>query len=260
MDYAKEAEFAVALAREAGKIMRDNFVAGTSKEWKEDGTPVTVTDTAINSLVIERVQAAFPEHSVLGEEESHNLGKEMVWVCDPVDGTMAFSHGLPISTFSLALVQDGKPVVGVVYDPFMDRLFSAELAKGAYLNGHRIHVSSGELEHALIDVEGFPSTHPVVRTGSEFANALYARGAKVVNLWSAILPTALVASGEFAATVFNVNKPEDAAAIKVIVEEAGGKVTDLFGKEQRYDQPTKGFIASNGIIHEELVDIVARAA
>lgn len=259
MDYSEEIQFAVELAREAGSIMRNNFVAGMVKEWKSDGTPVTVTDTTINSLVIERVKAAFPDHSVRGEEESYNLGQSMVWVCDPVDGTMAFSHGLPISTFSLALVYDGKPVLGVVYDPFMDRMFRAVSGKGAYLNDKQVHVSDATMETALIDIEGFPSTHPVLDIGEEYGNALAGKGAKVMHLWSVILPTSLVASGEFAATVFNVEKPEDAAAIRVIVEEAGGKVTDLFGNDQRYDQPIKGFIASNGVLHGELVRLIAES-
>jgi fructose-1,6-bisphosphatase/inositol monophosphatase family enzyme len=258
VNYSQELEFAKTLAREAGKVMYDNFVSGMTKEWKADGTPVTVTDTTINSLVIDRVKEAFPEHSVHGEEEDYNLGSSTVWVCDPVDGTMAFSHGLPISTFSLALVVDGQPVIGVVYDPFMTRLFSAAKGHGAYLNDANIHVSEMTMDHAVIDVEGFPSTHPVLPLGTEFNAALYAAGAKVVSLWSVILPSALIASGEIAATVFNVNKPEDGAAIKVIVEEAGGKVTDLFGEEQRYDQPVKGFVASNGVVHEEILGIIAK--
>jgi fructose-1,6-bisphosphatase/inositol monophosphatase family enzyme len=255
--YEAELAFAKKLATQCGAIMRDLFTAGLAREWKEDGTPLTVADTRINALVIESVRQAFPEHGVLGEEESSNIGAQMLWVCDPVDGTMPFSHGLPISTFSLALVEDGVPRLGVVYDPFMDRLFWAAQGRGAFLNGKRLQVSGqATLQNALIDTEGFPSVSPVLPLTKAFEGVLHAQGAKTVSLWSAILPTALIAAGQFTAALFNVNKPEDPAAVKVIVEEAGGKVTDLFGNEQRYDGKTKGYIASNGHVHGQLVDLI----
>src|SRR3990167_10128728 len=100
--------FAKELAKEAGEIMSLSFANGTSREWKEDRTPVTEADTKINSLVIERIKAKYPDNGVWGEEESHNLGVQMTWVCDPVDRTMPFSHGLPISTFALSLARDGR--------------------------------------------------------------------------------------------------------------------------------------------------------
>lgn len=134
-------EFAKKLAYEAGDIMREYFQT-TDMVWKSDNTPVTQADTEINSRVIERIAAAYPEHSVIGEEESAvREGARYTWACDPVDGTMPYSHGLPISTFSLALCEDGKPVVGVVYDPFMDRLFWASVGGGAFCNDEAIHVN-----------------------------------------------------------------------------------------------------------------------
>ncbi|MDB5160652.1 MAG: Inositol-phosphate phosphatase [Candidatus Saccharibacteria bacterium] len=252
-------EFAKDLAKEAGSIMYENFLTNPAKEWKEDRTPLTFTDTQINRLVIERISASFPDHSVLGEEESHNLGGEMTWVCDPVDGTMAFSHGLPISTFSLALTRAGKPIVGVVYDPYIKRLFWASKGEGAFLNGDQIHVSQSEsLENTLIDLEAIgESGQPVIKLKPDFLPALTALGANSTRLWSVILPSVLVASGQFSATLFVHTKPEDGASIKIIVEEAGGKVTDLFGREQRYDQPTNGFLASNGKIHQQLLNLIA---
>jgi fructose-1,6-bisphosphatase/inositol monophosphatase family enzyme len=258
VNYEKELAFAKALAREAGAIMHQNFVAGSTREWKGDSTPITVTDTTINTLVIQKVTKVFPEHNVIGEEENNDVGGDFTWVCDPVDGTMPFSHAVPISTFSLALTLEGKPVLGVVYDPFMDRMFYAVERQGAFLNDEPIYVSDNGLTHGLIDLEGFPSSKPVVQAGGEFAEKLHEKGASTMRLWSVILPSALVAAGQFTATIFNVTKPEDGAAIKVIVEEAGGKVTDLFGNEQRYDQNVKGFIASNGVVHQEIVDLLAK--
>ena len=112
------------------------------------------------------------------------------------------------------------------------------------------------MTNALINIDGFPSVRPVINIGGEIIDRLFEKGAKVTSLWSAILPSCLVATGDYSAVVFNVPFPQDPAAIKVIVEEAGGKVTDLFGNDQRYDRPTKGFIASNGQIHDELVQTI----
>src|SRR4030042_6237309 len=104
-------DFAIAIAKEAGEIIRKNFTLGMKKEWKGDEGPVTETDYRINTILVERVQKELSQYGVLGEEESYNEKAANLWVCDPVDGTIAFSHGIPISTFSLALVQGGEPVL-----------------------------------------------------------------------------------------------------------------------------------------------------
>lgn len=257
MAYEKEMELAKQVAHEAGQIIRKNFSLASKREWKADNTPVTATDVTVNKLVIERIAAEYPDHSVLGEEESVQNESEYTWVCDPVDGTMPFSHGVQISTFSLALTKNGKPYLGVIYDPFMDRLFYATIGSGAFMNGDPIHVSGNEdLHNALINAEGFPGSTVVINSRHSIQPLLVEAGAKATNYWSVILPTALVAAGQFTGVIFNVTKPEDGAAAKVIVEEAGGKMTDMFGDEQRYDRPTKGYIASNGKTHQQLLDIV----
>jgi myo-inositol-1(or 4)-monophosphatase len=254
-------EFAKKLALEAGDIMRKYFLI-TDTTWKPDDTPLTQADTEINSLVIRRINDLYPSHSILGEEESDIKDSRYVWVCDPVDGTMPYSHGLPISTFSLALCDDGVPQVGVVYDPFMKRLFWASVGGGAYCNNGRIQVNQQHLKDALIDVEVGQNASPndAITLGSGFRGLLEDAGVKHTGLWSCILPTCLVANGNFGAVVQNGKAPHDIAASKVIVEEAGGIVTNIVGNDQRYDQPTKGFIASNGVIHEELVKLVEEAS
>src|SRR3989339_1842896 len=150
----KEKEFALLMAKKAGKIIKKNFAMGMEKEWKSDNTPVTVTDKAVNSLLIKESKRYFPKYGILGEEENSIVGNEEYhWVCDPIDGTIPFSHGIPTCVFSLALVKDGVPVVAVVYDPFMDRLFTAEKGNGAKLNGKTIHVSPAKtLKNAVVGV------------------------------------------------------------------------------------------------------------
>lgn len=250
-------EFAKGLACEAGEVMRTHFLQSET-DWKKDQTPLTIADTSINRMVIERVAQKFPGHSVLGEEESSKKDSPYAWVCDPVDGTLPYSHGLPIATFSLALCENGVPIIGVVYDPFMDRLFYASSGDGAYCNDRRLKVSSGGLDRAVIDIEGLggPAPTPVVSLTNSFRDDLIERGVKPVQLWSSILPSVLVASGQFTAVIMNGSTIQDGAAVKVIVEEAGGVVTDMYGNDQRYDEPARGFIASNGIVHDELVALI----
>jgi myo-inositol-1(or 4)-monophosphatase len=246
--------FAEGLAREAGKIMRENFTLGMKKEWKSDNTPLTVTDTAINQLVIETISKAYPTHSVIGEEASNLKESEYAWVCDPVDGTIPFSHGFPTFAFSLALTKNGESIVGVMYDPIMDRLISAEKGKGAYLNGKKISVSSEK----TITKQSFVELNTDDRMTSLRAY-LHAKECYVPCLYSCVYAAMLVATGEFVAAIYPFDKTWDAAAVKIVIEEAGGKVTDLDGNDQRYDGKVNGFVASNGHVHDELISALARS-
>ncbi len=246
--------FAIDLAKKAGANIRKNFVLGMKKEWKQDGSPLTVTDTMNNDLVIRSVKERFPDHGIITEEASEVKGNgEYVWVCDPVDGTIPFSHGIPISCFSISLVRDGRPVIGVIFDPFMDRLFVGEERHGATLNGKQIHVSSSSsLKNTYLAIGSSVDLIPII-------GPLQSHGAGVLRLGVIVYPGALVASGELVATIFSGIKPWDTAALKIIVEEAGGKVTDLFGGEQRYDRDVQGHLATNGFVHEEILEIIRKA-
>ena len=248
-------EFAIDLARKAGALMKQSFTLGMKKQWKADDSPVTETDLAINRMLIEAVQKHFPTHGVLAEEESAPVaGAEDVWVCDPVDGTIAFSHGTPTFVYSLALVHKGQSILGVVYDPILDRMVVAEHGKGAELNGEPIHVSPARSMKSIPIGVGWWMGG--IRNLGRLETELVQRGAYAMRLGSITYMGMLVALGEFAGTFFTGPDAHDTAALKVIIEEAGGKVTDLFGNEQRYDKPIRGHIASNGILHDELVALV----
>jgi len=250
--------FAKDLAEKAGEIMRKNFMLGMTKEWKQDNTPLTVTDTAINELVIQGVKAKFPDHGVLGEEDSFATDKEMLWVVDPVDGTMPFSHGVPASTFSLALVKNGQPIVAAVEEPFIGRTYWATKGGGAFVNGDKLRVNDQEQlgPQVFIDIDarfvldGFDSL-AVMRE-------LAASDVRVSKSFSVVYYSLPVVSGNYAACVAFIEYPWDGAAISLIATEAGGKVTDLHGKERRWDEPGSGFIVSNGRIHDTLLDILKR--
>ena len=249
--------FAFGLAKKAGQIIKTNFTLWMGKQWKSDNTPVTETDLVINKLVIDSVKKEFPYHSILAEEGSDFSDQsEFVWVCDPVDGTIPFSHGIPTCVFSLGLVRSGEAVLGIVYDPFMERLFFAEKGNGSFLNDKRLSVSPATgWKSQLVGVSVWKNLRI---NSSAIGEELVERGAHVINVGSITYMGALLASGELAATVFQGNKPPDTAALKVIVEEAGGRVTDLFGNEQRYDRDINGHTITNGILHKELVEMVSK--
>jgi len=245
--------FVIDLAERAGEIMRANFSLGMKKDWKADNTPLTITDTTINKMVIDEVKKNFPDHALLGEEESNMNTSEYVWVCDPIDGTIPFSHGYPTFMFSLALTHNGESILGVLYDPMLKRMFYAEKGKGAFLNGEPVHVSDvSSFKNAMVNLDAD------IRL-IDLRNKLIDKDAYTTTLYSATYGASLVICGEFVAEVYEYDKPWDAAAVKIILEEAGGKVTDMAGNDQRYDKTINGFVATNGFVHDELIKDIQEA-
>lgn len=264
-EYEEYLEFAKGLASEAGVIMERYFRAediGTT--IKEDKTPITLADTAINKLVIEKVRSTYPNHGVIGEEESFDNGGELVWVVDPVDGTIPFSIAMPLSTFSLGLVSrtDGQSLVGVINDPFLKHLYWAVKDGGAYLNQTQIAATKQtDLRGSYISVLGTfggdTKTPGSKKQTGEYIQKLESTGAKYFSLLSQAYSAARVASGELIASVFAYGSPWDSAAASLIVAEAGGVVTDLEGKIRRYDEFGKGcLLSANRTTHQELLRLL----
>ena len=246
--------FAIQLAKKSGAIIRSNFKIGVSKKWKNDGTPVTRTDLEINKLVLLAIRKKFPAHSIVSEEGSALTNSEYAWVCDPIDGTVPFSHGYPTFAFSLALTQNGRSILGVAYDPILDHLVVAEKGRGAFLNGKRIAVRKESKigSKTFVNIDG-DHTNRILK----LRELLLKRRSHVSILYSCVYASIRVASGEFSAEVYEWNKSWDAASVKIIAEEAGGRVTDLRGREQRYDRPIHGFIAGTPAVHRQLVRMIA---
>jgi myo-inositol-1(or 4)-monophosphatase len=254
--FETERHFMIRLAHDAGKIMREGLKIGSKVELKSDNTPVTPSDIKINALVLDKVKRTFPGFDVYSEEGSSLTGKENALVCDPLDGTYVFSKGMPTSVFSLALTIKGEPVVGVIFDPFTKRLFTAEVEEGAHLNGRRIQVSrkNNTLEGSDIGITSFEGEQKALVKLREIFRGL---GAKDFDTGSIANNAVYVACGEIAASVHPARKPWDTAAAKVIVEEAGGMVTDLYGNMQRYNGEIKGAIISNGTkVHSQLINLI----
>lgn len=253
-DYPELLKFAKSLAVEAGALMRQYFhMVDQGIEQKADDTPVTMADQRINAMVVERVKAAYPEHGVLGEEESWQADRPELWVCDPIDGTRGFIIGEPTSVFSLAFVVDGKPVVAVMLDPFQERLYSAVKGQGSYCGDKRNKVSGRGLKGASIIG---PGSFTEIERQLTIFQGLRDDGARVHMFGGFVFKGGLIAEGRIEGVIFPGRSAHDVAAVKLLVEEAGGKVTDLMGQEQRYDGPILGAIISNGVIHEELLRAV----
>lgn len=252
--YQEELDFAKKLAYKAGEIMREYFSLEKQIKFKDDDSPVTVADEKINRMVIEELSRKF-DHKIIGEEESTtDYGKhDTVWICDPIDGTRAFIYGVPTSMFSLALVHKGKPVFGVAYDPFLDKLFFASRGHGSFCNGQKLSVSQNKLKGHRVSVVSMASE---VLHRREAIEKVVSLGADAVCIEGAVYKACLVAEGKFVGYFSDLPKTHDIAAVAVIVEEAGGKVTGTDGSELDYSKPFIGAIVSNGIVHDDLVQIL----
>lgn len=245
-------DFAVSVARDAGEIMCKYF-ALTDKhiETKQDSSPVTIADKEINQLLIDRVRQTFPDHGVLGEEQSYNADRKELWVCDPIDGTVGFILGVPTAMLSLAYVVDGRPVVAVMYEPLLNKLFTATKGEGAWLNGQLLQVSNTDTLHkAHVGITA--SVHQMF-VREKFCKALLAEETYLHTIPGNVFKGGLVAQGRLDGFIFPGRSAHDIAAEKLIIEEAGGMVTDLDGNEQRYDGEIRGAILSNGRIHTDLI-------
>lgn len=250
-------EFAKDIANEAGKIMLKYFNSDNGANYKGDNTIVTLADKEINTYLINKVKEYYPNHSVDGEEEMFGESK-YVWVCDPVDGTAMYARHIPVAVFSLALVIDGVPELGVVYDVFTNNMYTAIKGQGAYKNGNRIEVNQ-EVFNGMKSVANIDAWREAEYNIDEVVNELRKEG-YIVSIGSVIRAAMCVASGEFIVAIFPGGKHKncDVAASKIIVEEAGGIVTDMFGNEQRYDQDINGAIMSNKVVYHKVLETIKK--
>jgi fructose-1,6-bisphosphatase/inositol monophosphatase family enzyme len=246
-----ELEFAKSLAKEAGQMMLEYFNGDQKVEYKSDNSPVTVADKLINDHVIKRIATAYPEHGVVGEEASTDrVDQEFVWFCDPIDGTKAFMWGLPTAVFSLALIAKGRPVMGVVYDPFLNYMYTVIKGQGSFCNGKRLHVSDLDLKTGIVGGTG--SQDRLFSGSQKYMND---QGFKLALFSGFVYKSCLVARARLVGIIEELVGPHDIAAVELIIEEAGGKVTSMTGQTLDYSKPFKGAVVSNGVVHDELVKI-----
>ena len=252
---------AAAIAKEAGALLKEFFTRGVETEYKGDVDLVTVADRTAEKLIRERLAETFPEHGIYGEEGTRDrLESGFRWYVDPLDGTTNFAHGFPHFCVSMGLEErpaglspdeDGRLVAAVIYDPLLDELFTAERGRGAWLNGKPMRVSRiPQLAESLV-ATGFPSHKRHASPNIHFYQEFTLRSHGVRRAGSAALDLAYVAAGRFEAFwEFKLN-PWDTAAGLLLVEEAGGRITDFSGGPWRLD--SRDILASNRLIHEELL-------
>ena len=245
---------------ESGKILKEYIDKDFIVESKDVvSNLVTEVDKRSEAKIIEVIRDEFPTHNILSEEiGALNAESNVKWIIDPIDGTINYAHGIPICCVSIGIEVAGEIVMGGIYNPFGDEMFFAEKGKGSYMNDKRIRVSKeGEFKKSLL-VTGFP-----YKTGSNPNNPVKVFSA-VVNsdipvrrLGSAALDICWTACGRFDGFwEYNLNAWDVAAGV-IILTEAGGVVTDFNGG--KYSVYNKEILATNGLIHKELLDIIMKA-
>jgi myo-inositol-1(or 4)-monophosphatase len=250
---------AIEAALEAGKYLKANVgkIKNIERKIGQETNLVTEIDKQSEALIIKKINEHFPDHSVLGEESGAGARtSEYKWIIDPLDGTTNYTHGLPLYCVTIGIEYKGEIITGAIYDPNAEELYTAEKGKGAYLNGRRITVSGADTLINSLLVTGFPYN---VKDNPEnviehFVNFLpVAQGVR--RLGSAALDLAYVASGRFDGFWEGFLHPWDKAAGILLVQEAGGNVTNYSNQKNDilYNPNT---LATNGKIHDQMLQII----
>ena len=217
---------------------------------------VTEADHAAEKAIIETIRSVYPDHFILSEEVGEIASNsDTKWIIDPIDGTINFASGIPICCVSIGVEQNGDMILGAVYNPFIGELFFAEKGQGATLNGQKISVSKKtSVLHSCL-VTGFPYSYLDMENGPlEVFERFVRKGVPVRRLGSAAIDLCWVAAGRFEGFFEHSLQAWDSAAGYLIVEEAGGKVTDMNG--DKFSPYQKKIVATNGLIHDELIEVI----
>lgn len=241
----------------AGQVLKDNINLTFTISNKEGiNNLVTEVDHKSEEVIFSVIKESFPDHHILSEESGEIVqDSSYKWIIDPIDGTVNYANGIPICCVSIGIEKDGKMVLGAVYNPFIDELFFAERGAGATMNEKKIQVSNQADLIKSCMVTGFPYTYLDMPNGPlQVFEKFIRKGIPVRRLGSAAIDLCWVAAGRFDGFYEHKLSAWDSAAGFIIVEEAGGKVTDFNGDYYNPYQP--GIIATNGKIHDELIRVV----
>ncbi|HSK99577.1 MAG TPA: inositol monophosphatase family protein [Rubrobacteraceae bacterium] len=252
----RELEVAVEAARAAGEVLRGAFGGEQEIRYKGEVDLVTDVDERAERMIHEMLRGAFPGYGILAEEGGSTAGEgEARWIVDPLDGTTNFAHGLPIFSVSIALERYGEIVLGVVHDPMARETYVAERGAGATLNGEPIRTSDTDVLGEALLVTGLPYDRVDMPPALELFGrvAMVSRGMR--RLGSAALDLCYVAAGRFDAYFERGIHAWDIAAGSLILEEAGGRVTDY--RDRKPDLEGGEIVASNGPLHDALVEVTS---
>ncbi|MBR9680319.1 MAG: inositol monophosphatase [Candidatus Altiarchaeota archaeon] len=248
-----ELKVAIKAAKQAEKIANEYW--GELASRKADNSPVTIADTLAEDVIRKTILEEFPDHSILGEEKGKSGESEYVWIIDPIDGTLFYSRGMKYFSTLISLMKKDELVLGVSNAPKLDELMYAKKGEGAYLNGKKIKVSKvSKFEDSVVfhsSVASFSKTKKLTN--------LEALG---LNVWRTVgyanlLGSHAIATGGVEGFVGAKLKIWDIAALAVIVEEAGGRATELGGGALTLDSTSA--ILTNGLIHDNLLNFFSKS-
>ena len=249
--------FAVDLARKSGALLKEKFNQKHEIHYKGEINLVTEADKMSEDLIITAISRNFPDHGILSEESPVITGVgKLRWIIDPLDGTTNYAHGYPVFCVSIALENEGKIVLGVIYDPMREEMFVAVRGGGLYLNEKKLHVSDvSDLSRSLL-VTGFPYDIRESKDNNlNFFNAMALKVQAIRRVGSAALDLAYLAAGRFDGFWELKLKPWDTAAGCLMVEEAGGLISDIAGQKWHLQSPS--LLASNALIQEQMVEALS---
>jgi myo-inositol-1(or 4)-monophosphatase len=249
--------FAEETARAAGEIIRSRFGHIKTRTTKEGrGDIVTDVDTEVEALVLDRVRRIFPGHNIVSEESGAITGdpsSSYTWYIDPLDGTGNYARGIPFCATTIALARDNIVIAGATYDPLRDEMFSASLAEGAHLNGQQLQIApDNEMEDIMISLS-WSRRRPGSEKFAEYVKRLHPHTSYLRRFGSAALAIAYVAAGRIEAYVQGQITPWDIATGILLVQEAGGRVTDFKGKPVDLSKTHSDVLAANTALHERLL-------
>lgn len=250
-------DFAVSAAKEAGLFLKKNLHKRHSVHYKGEINIVTDEDRKSEEMILGRISREFPGHDILSEEsDARESGAEFRWIVDPLDGTTNYAHGFPVFCVSMALQRSGETVIGCIYNPMLDEMFTARAGSGAFLNGERIRVSPVADFSKSFLATGFPYDLRTDRNNNiNYFVALAKKTLAVRRAGSAALDLAYTAAGRFDGFWELKLHPWDTAAATLLVREAGGTVTDISGGE--HTLRSGSIAATNGLIHSELIQTLS---
>ncbi|MCK9392369.1 MAG: inositol monophosphatase [Syntrophales bacterium] len=250
---------AVSSAREAGVYLKNHLHGRHLIRFKGEIDIVTEADQQAESIIIAAIHQQYPDHDILAEESpATQTGSLYRWIIDPLDGTTNYAHGYPVFCVSIALEWDGICILGVVFNPMLEEMFVAEKGQGAFLNDKPIAISqTTELSRSLL-ATGFPYDIRLTKENNmDHFESMAVKAQAIRRAGSAALDLAYVAAGRFDGFWELKLSPWDTAAGCLLVQEAGGVITDLHGEAFTLAAPH--VVASNGKIHGQILSVLRGA-
>ena len=256
MDIELAKNVAIAAAKEAGKLLNENFQKVKSMSFKGENDIVTEIDLKSEKIILDAIKSRFPDHDILSEEAG-TIGdgaSRYTWVIDPIDGTKNYYHSMNPYRVGICLLEDKKLILNVLYNPTKDEVYVAQKGRGAFLNDKKITVNNNaDLKTSIVMFHLSSKKESRVRIINVLEKVSEATMSMRI-FGSSLASMSYIASGKFDVYFTVQTKPWDILPVALLIEEAGGKVTDIEGNEITYESTS--VIASNGKVHDQMVELL----